>query len=572
MKLGSKSLFRLLLIICCITLRTEAVAAVDRFELQLKWVPQAQFMGFYIADSLGYYRQEQLEVILHPGSEDLSLAELLARGQVDAAVEWMPPALVARERGAPIINVAQLFQHSGLLLICHRERGIERPSDLKNKHLGTWFNGSEIAVNAWLDAIGIPTDTADGAKVMPQGEALDEWRKGTLDCVSAMTYNERWILIRAGISLSDMTIFSLEESGFGILEDGLYVAESRLSDPAFQDQLLRFLKASLRGWRYAMERPIEAVDLLVQRFPDLDRHHQLRMMEEVNHLLGELETVGMIHLDAYDRVVDMLWRSDAEHHILEAEPTRAWTHELWERAHNKSSIFSLEVRYRLDQILTSPVFYFIDLIGTLAFGIMGFSRAQSRRYDIWGALVLTSLPAVGGGTIRDILVGGDRHPPFILNDPAYLYVVFSIVIVGTLLTRFSHDQPISERFPRIMSVIDTIGFAAFCIIGAKVAILAQLSWFWIPCLAAVTCAGGGVLLDIVTGEEPRTFRGIIYEEVAIGGGLFLSGLLYLSNFSSNVEFHITLSIGLTMLLVFVLRMLVITRGWQALRLTRRSAP
>ena len=174
--------------------------------------------------------------------------------------------------------------------------------------------------------------------------------------------------------------------------------------------------------------------------------------------------------------------------------------------------------------------------------------------------------------IRDILVGGDRHPPFILNDPAYLYVVFSIVIVGTLLTRFSHDQPISERFPRIMSVIDTIGFAAFCIIGAKVAILAQLSWFWIPCLAAVTCAGGGVLLDIVTGEEPRTFRGIIYEEVAIGGGLFLSGLLYLSNFSSNVEFHITLSIGLTMLLVFVLRMLVITRGWQALRLTRRSAP
>jgi uncharacterized membrane protein YeiH len=136
--------------------------------------------------------------------------------------------------------------------------------------------------------------------------------------------------------------------------------------------------------------------------------------------------------------------------------------------------------------------------------------------------------------------------------------------LGNLLLR--HPGRVLERFPGLLLVIDTIGLAAFCIIGAKVAIVAQLDWFWIPCLAALTCAGGGVLLDIVTGREPRTFRGVIYEEIAILGGLFLFGMLYLANYVEDVQRHIVLAIIATFVLVFVVRITVVRMGWSAPRL------
>lgn len=80
-------------------------------------------------------------------------------------------------------------------------------------------------------------------------------------------------------------------------------------------------------------------------------------------------------------------------------------------------------------------FYYLDLLGTLAFAIAGFLKAHQHRYDYFGAFMLTALPAVGGGTPRDVIVGGDRHPPFVFNDPTYLYIVFGVVIVGTLLSK-----------------------------------------------------------------------------------------------------------------------------------------
>lgn len=142
------------------------------------------------------------------------------------------------------------------------------------------------------------------------------------------------------------------------------------------------------------------------------------------------------------------------------------------------------------------------------------------------------------------------------------------MVVGVLANRLlpRQSRASGERFSRLLLITDTIGLAAFCIIGAKVAIVAQLDWFWIPLLAALTCAGGGVLLDVVTGREPRTFRGVIYEEIAILGGLFLFAMLYLANHVEDVEWHIVLSLVATFVLVFSLRIIVVLRGWSAPRL------
>ena len=130
-------------------------------------------------------------------------------------------------------------------------------------------------------------------------------------------------------------------------------------------------------------------------------------------------------------------------------------------------------RHYLIAVVSSRWFYLFDLIGTAAFGFAGFMRAQQRRYDLWGALILTLLPAVAGGTLRDLLIGGDRHPPFIFKDPMYAYVVLGTVVVGTLMSRWLTPQTIGSRnFERALAIFDTVGMATFAVIGAQVAIIA----------------------------------------------------------------------------------------------------
>lgn len=139
-----------------------------------------------------------------------------------------------------------------------------------------------------------------------------------------------------------------------------------------------------------------------------------------------------------------------------------------------------------------------------------------------------------------------------------------IVFSGWFSIRYIRfPQILRAQFDRILFVSDTIGMAAFTIIGAKVAILANLSWFWIPICAALTCAGGGMLLDIVTGREPRTFKGEPYEEIAIIGGLVLLGLLHFASDVSSVTTYIIVSVCLTMGLVFGLRAAIVRLGWRA---------
>ncbi len=206
-------------------------------------------------------------------------------------------------------------------------------------------------------------------------------------------------------------------------------------------------------------------------------------------------------------------------------------------------------------------FYYLDLLGTFAFAVAGFLKAHQHKYDYFGAFMLTALPAVGGGTLRDVIVGGDRHPPFIFNDPTYLYIVFGVVIIGTVLSKtvLASDRN-KELLQNLLDLFDTVGLAAFTVIGVKVALVAQLDWFWAPILAAMTCAGGGILSDIILARESDVLKGELYEEVAAIGGLVLVGLLWLANVVGHGFPYIIGSIGFVLVVVFVFRLVIIKTG------------
>jgi uncharacterized membrane protein YeiH len=209
----------------------------------------------------------------------------------------------------------------------------------------------------------------------------------------------------------------------------------------------------------------------------------------------------------------------------------------------------------------------LDVMGTMAFAIAGFLRAVERRYDLWGAFVLTLLPAVGGGVIRDLLIGGERLPLGLLQDPLPLVLVLAVLLLGTTLSRLiSPRQLAAPIWSRLLTVFDSIGLASFAVIGTRVASLAQLSWWWLPVAAALTCSGGGVLMDVVSGREPRSFQGEPYEELAILGSLVL---ILLWSFAGRLEpltWPVTAAMACSWWLVFLSRLLVVRLGWRSWRL------
>lgn len=238
-------------------------------------------------------------------------------------------------------------------------------------------------------------------------------------------------------------------------------------------------------------------------------------------------------------------------------------------------VLAPEARAHLQQLASSGRYRHWDLIGTAAFAVHGFSSAQQRRYDLWGAFVLTLLPAVGGGVIRDVLIGGERLPLLLFRDSAYLLVVLAVVVMGALCSTRRLPYRLPAGWPgRLLLLADGIGLASFAVIGTRVALLAGVPWYWLPVSAAVSCTGGGSLMDIATGREPRTFQGEPYEEIAILGSLLLMALWVLVDRCGGSGLWIAVAMAISWLSMLILRCAVVQHGWRSWRLGcgRRSSP
>jgi NitT/TauT family transport system substrate-binding protein len=244
----------------------------------------------------------------------------------------MPAVLVARQSGLPLVNIAQIFQTSGQMIACRKTAGVEFPEDLRGKSLAITMGGNEYAVFAWLDVLGIPKDgSAQGVTISDRGDNVAALVDGTADCVSGQTYNELELLRQHGFDEANLTVFKFQDFGAATLQDGLYVTEAGLSDPAMADILARFIKASLKGWRVAVSKPESATDIVMDQItaPDASRDHQRYMIGEVRKLVGPTDDfLGLLVPADYDATVAML----TEAGIVSGAPTPAWTHSLWLRA------------------------------------------------------------------------------------------------------------------------------------------------------------------------------------------------------------------------------------------------
>ena len=306
--------------------------AADKLALQLQWVTQAQFAGYYVALDKGYYKDENLDVTIKPGGPDIAPPQVLAGGGADLMLNWMPSALAAREKGLPLVNIAQPFKSSGLQLTCRKETGIKSPEDFRGKTIGVWFFGNEYPFLSWMSQLGIPTDGGDnGVTILKQGFNVDPLLQKQADCISTMTYNEYWQVIDAGISPDDLVVFKYQDQGVSTLEDGIYVLEDRLADPAFQDQMVRFVRASMKGWKWAEENPDAAADIVLDNDASgaQTEKHQRRMMGEIAKLTAGSN--GSLDPADFDRTVATLLKGGSDP-VITKKPDGAWTHMITDKA------------------------------------------------------------------------------------------------------------------------------------------------------------------------------------------------------------------------------------------------
>ena len=313
---------------------TSAIADghANSVSLQLQWVTQAQFAGYYVALDKGFYEAEGLDVTILAGGPDIAPPQVLAGGGADAMLNWMPSALAAREKGLPVVNIAQPFKKSGLMLTCWKDTGITKVEDFRGKTIGVWFFGNEYPFLSWMSQVGIPTEGgADGVTVLKQGFNVDPLLNREADCISTMTYNEYGQVIDAGVNPDELVTFKYEEQGVATLEDGIYVLEENLNDPVFVDKMVRFVRASMEGWKYAEANAEEAAGIILDNDDTGAQNEaaQIRMMGEIAKLTAGSN--GALDVADFDRTVATLLSGGSDP-VISAVPEGAWTHKITDLA------------------------------------------------------------------------------------------------------------------------------------------------------------------------------------------------------------------------------------------------
>jgi NitT/TauT family transport system substrate-binding protein len=283
-----------------------------KVRLQLQWVTQAQFAGYFAAADQGFYKDEGLDVQILEGGVDIVPQTVLAQGQADYAIAWVPKALASREQGAQITDVAQVFARSGTLQVSFKDKGISSPSDLKGKKVGNWGFGNEYELFAGMTGAGL--DPAKDVTLVQQQFDMQALLKGDIDAAQAMDYNEYAQVLEAKnpatgklYQPADFTTINWNDVGTAMLQDAIWADTSKLeSDQAYQDTTVKFLTAALKGWVFCRDNPEKCRDIVVAHGSKLGKSHQLWQMNEINQLIWpSTSKIGLVDESAWNQTVDI---------------------------------------------------------------------------------------------------------------------------------------------------------------------------------------------------------------------------------------------------------------------------
>lgn len=296
---------------------TEATTAEEEPQeqtavtLQLKWVTQGQFAGYYAALEQGYYEDEGLDVTIKPGGPDIVPEQVVLGGQAEFGINWLDNTLATRDQGGEIVNIAQVFARSGMTEITWADTGLEEITDLAGKKVGVWLGGNEHKLFAALNKNGLDPDS--DVNIVAQPFDMNLFLNREVDAAAAMTYNELAQVLETEnpdtgelYTLEDLNVMLMSDLGTGALEDGIFVTEEWIADEANQDVATRFLKASFKGWVYCRDNPDDCTQYVLDSGPTLGEGHQAWMVNEINKLIWPNDNgIGVMDEEDYETTVQI---------------------------------------------------------------------------------------------------------------------------------------------------------------------------------------------------------------------------------------------------------------------------
>ncbi|WP_345454262.1 ABC transporter substrate-binding protein [Nocardioides marinquilinus] len=308
--------------------------------LQLQWVAQGQFAGYYAALDQGYYEDEGLDVEILEAGPDIVPQDVLTAGDADYAIAWVPKVLGSIEQGAAITDVAQIFERSATTQISFKDAGITGPADLADKNVGSWGFGNEWELFAGMQQNGVGVDDIN---LVQQAFDMNAFLAGDIDAAQAMTYNEYAQVLETVnpdtgelYSPDDLNVIDWNDVGTAMLQDAIWASTDRLEDQEYADQTVAFIKASIKGWVYARDNPEEAASIVTAAGSTLGQSHQLWMTNEVNKLIWpSTNGIGVIDDGAWAQTVEIAKSTQNETGatiITDDPPETAYSNEYVEQA------------------------------------------------------------------------------------------------------------------------------------------------------------------------------------------------------------------------------------------------
>ncbi len=307
----------IILSVALLMLAGNSLAADDNLaqvRLQLQWVTQAQFAGYYVANELGFYEEEGLAVTILESDGEVQPAEAVAVGAAEFGVTWLPKTLIANEKGGDLVNIAQIFQRSGTVLVSFAETGIESLTDLVHQTVGYWPEGNEFEVYATTFVMGSDPYSGEHLLLVEQPFHLKLLLDGEVDAGQALIYNWYGRLLGETnpatgnlYQEADFNLIDMNKIGAALLQDHVVARGDWLAQEGNEEITLGFLSATLRGWIYCRDNADNCVRILLEIDPALGESHQQWQMNEVNKLIWPAPTgIGMMDGESWDQSVEWL--------------------------------------------------------------------------------------------------------------------------------------------------------------------------------------------------------------------------------------------------------------------------
>ena len=281
-KLLSKAI-AIVLVCGTITVASKAQAQNETIVFTPQWTAQAQFAGYYVAEAKGFYRDAGVKVrIEHPSATQPAMSRL-RNNQCQATTLQLCQAMEIVDQGIPLVNILQTSMNNAMVIVSSRGKD---PLTQKGARVGIWSVGfGQLAICMSIK------DHLDYEWIR-FAQNINLFLSGALDATLAMSYNEYYQLVQAGIETNDKTVYRFCDHGYNVQEDGVYMTRDYYQK--HRDSARRFAEASRKGWEWAAQHPEETLDIVMKYVDEAhiatNRVLQRLMLKEVLRLQVDRES------------------------------------------------------------------------------------------------------------------------------------------------------------------------------------------------------------------------------------------------------------------------------------------